>query len=93
MGPIDALLHLINFLLPAVCVAAFAAGVAKLLWRRELAGVSWRRLFGPAAALGALALAVGLVVQGRDGRIGSYALLVLGCALGLWWRGFGPGRA
>lgn len=89
---VDALFHLIEFLLPALGVAALAAAVARLLWRHELRGVGWRQLFGPAALLGGLALAVGLVVLGRDGRVGSYALLVTGCALGLWWRGWGPGQ-
>lgn len=92
MGPIDTLLHLMEFLLPALGVAALAASGARLFWRRELQGVRWRDLVGSAASLGVLALGIGWVVLGRDGRIGSYALLVVGCALGLWWRGWGPGQ-
>lgn len=91
MTAADALLHLIEFLLPALGVAALTATAARLLWRNELRSVGWRQLFGPAALLGALALGVGLAVLGRDGRVGSYAMLVIGCALGLWWRGWGPG--
>jgi hypothetical protein len=35
---------------------------------------------------------LGLVVFGRDGRMATYAGMVLATAGALWWRGFGPGR-
>jgi hypothetical protein len=82
MGPIDAFWHLSNLFLPALLLGALAAGLAKLLWRRELAGVTWRRLAGPAAGAAAAVVLLGLVVFG----------MVLACAGALWWRGFGPGR-
>ena len=44
MGPIDAFWHLSNLFLSALLLGALAAALAKLLWRRELAGVRWRRL-------------------------------------------------
>ena len=47
MGPLDAFWHLLNFFLPALWVAVLAAAAAKLLWRRALAAVSWRRLSLP----------------------------------------------
>ncbi|MDP4299796.1 hypothetical protein [Leptothrix discophora] len=92
MGFLDALDHLLNFLLPAVAVAALTAGLAKLLWRQALAGVAWQRLAGHAAAGGALALLAGLALQGRDGRMSTWLALVVANAVGLWWAGFGPGR-
>ncbi len=56
-------------------------------------------LFLPGVALGVLAALAGaavtlagLVVFGRDGRMATYAAMVLACAFTLWWRGFGPGR-
>lgn len=92
MGPLDALMHLGNFFLPGVALAAVTAALAKLLWRRELAPVSFGRLALPAAiACGGVTLA-GLLFFGRDGRTATYAGMVLACALTLWWRGFGPGR-
>jgi hypothetical protein len=92
MGPIDAFWHLSNLFLPALLLGALTAALAKLLWRRELAGVPWRRLATPAAAAAAAMVLLGLVVFGRDGRMATYAGMVLATAGALWWRGFGPGR-
>ena len=92
MGPLDALWHLCNLFAPAFALGSLAAAMAKLLWRRELRPVSWRRLAGPAVAAGALATLAGLVLFGHDGRMATYAAMVVGCAATLWWRGFGPGR-
>jgi len=92
MGPLDAINHLLNLLLPAVALALLASSAAKLLWRRALAPVAWRRLAWPAAAVNVLVLLAGLAWTGRDGTIGMYAVMVAACAFTLWWRGFGPGR-
>jgi len=92
MGPIDAVWHLANLFMPALMLGALTAALAKLLWRRQLAGVRWRRLAGAAAAAAAVVVVVGLVVFGRDGRMATYAGMVLATAGALWWRGFGPGR-
>jgi hypothetical protein len=92
MGPLDAFWHLLNFALPAVGVGLMAAAAAKLMWRRELGAVRWRRLAVYASAGGLVALVAGLVAFGRDGTMATYGLLVLLSAAGLWWAGFGPGR-
>ncbi|RVU43350.1 hypothetical protein [Rubrivivax rivuli] len=92
MGPLDALMHLGNLFLPGLALGALAAALAKLLWRKELAPVSFKRLALPAALAAAAVTLAGLVVFGRDGRMATYAGMVLACALTLWWRGFGPGR-
>ena len=92
MGPLDVLMHLGNLFVPALALAVLTAALAKLLWRRELAPVSFRRLALPAALACAVVTAAGLVVFGRDGKMATYAGMVLACAFTLWWRGFGPGR-
>ena len=92
MGPLDAVWHLGNLLLLPLALGALAAALAKLLWRRELAPVAWRRLALPACAACVGVVLAGLVVFGRDGRMATYAAMVTACALTLWWRGFGPGR-
>ena len=88
MGPLDALWHLANLFLPALMLAALSAGLAKLLWRRDLARVRWLALAGTAAVAGCGVTLAGLLVFGRDGRMATYAALVLACAAALWWRGF-----
>jgi hypothetical protein len=91
MGPVDAANHLLNLFLPAVALGALSAGLAKLIWRRDLAGLTWLRLATPACAAAAAAVLAGLLLFGRDGRMATYAAMVLACAITLWWRGFGPG--
>lgn len=88
MGPLDALWHLLNFAYPALAVAAIAAGLAKLLWRRELAATPWKLLARDAAIACGAVLVAGLVVFGRDGKMATYGAMVLACAVTLWWRGF-----
>ena len=92
MGPLDALWHVGNLFLPALALGALAAALAKLVWRRDLAGVAWQRLAGPACAACAAVLLAGLALWGRDGKMATYAAMVAVCALTLWWQGFGPGR-
>ena len=92
MGPLDALWHLLNFFAPAVGVGLIASGFAKLLWRRELAGVRWPRLAAWAIGSCAAVLMAGLVVFGHDGKMSTYAAMVGACALSLWLVGFGPLR-
>jgi hypothetical protein len=92
MGPLDALWHLSNLFLPALALGAVAAALAKLLWRRELGTVSYRRLAVPASLTCAAVVLAGLVLLGRDGKMATYAAMVAACAVTLWWRGFGPGR-
>ena len=92
MGPTDALWHLLNLLAPGVGLGVVAAALAKLLWRRELASVGYGRLARWGALSSTAALLGGLVITGRDGRMLTYAAMVLACALALWWVGFGRSR-
>lgn len=89
MGPIDALIHLANFVMPALGVAAIAALLAKLLWRQQLKAKSWLRLAGWSALAGVIVLVAGLVHFGHDGEMATYAALVLATAAALWWAGWG----
>ena len=88
MGPIDGFWHIANFFPPAGGVGLLAPALCKLLWRRELATVAWRRLAVWATGGAAAALIAGLAVFGRDGRLATYGLLVAASALALWWAGF-----
>ena len=88
MGPLDALWHALNFSAPALGLAVLAASAAKLLWRHDLVAVSWFRLAFWAALAGMAVLIGGLVVLGRDGKMATYAALVVTTALALWVAGF-----
>ncbi|MES2719209.1 MAG: hypothetical protein V4795_25835 [Pseudomonadota bacterium] len=93
MGPLDALWHLLNLLAPALGLGLIAASLSKLLWRSALAGVRWQHLAAWACGAAVLALLAGLMLSGRDGRMATYAAMVLACALALWWAGFRRARA
>ncbi|HSI48308.1 MAG TPA: hypothetical protein VLA61_08575 [Ideonella sp.] len=88
MGPMDAIWHLLNFFGPALGVGLIATGLAKLLWHRPLKRVPFARLALWTMGAGALVLLFGLVLFGRDGRMATYAMLVVATALALWWRGW-----
>jgi hypothetical protein len=88
VGSLDALWHLLNFFAPALGMALGAAVMAKLLWRRELAGTGLARLWAWGAGAGVLALVAGLMMLGRDGKMLTYAGAAVATAVALWWAGF-----
>ena len=88
MGPLDALWHLLNLFAPAFWLCFLAAGLAKSLCRKELRAASWARLGSVASLACSLALIAGLLGFGRDGKMATYAAMVLATALALWWAGF-----
>ena len=91
MGPLDGVWHLLNFVAPALGVALIATALAKLLWRRSLKTVPFRPLFTWTAAWGTGVLVAGLLLFGQDGRVVTYAALVVATAGVLWWRGLRRG--
>ena len=91
MSPADAFWHLANLFSPAFGLALIAPSLAKLLWRHDLRRVAWRSLVGWTWLACAAVLVAGLVLLGRDGRMASYAAMVLAAAAVLWWRGWRSG--
>ncbi len=92
MHPVDALWHLLNFLLPAAGVAGLGAALVKLGWRSQLQRVTWKRLAAYAAVPAVVISVAGLWFFGRDGKMATYAALVAASAVGIWWAAWGPGR-
>jgi uncharacterized membrane protein len=88
LQPSDAFWHLTNFFAPWVVLGAIAAALTKLLWWHELGGVSALRLWAWASTASATASVLGFLVFERDGRMATYAGMVLACAAALWWAGF-----
>ncbi|WP_366138809.1 hypothetical protein [uncultured Rhodoferax sp.] len=85
MGPLDLLNHLLNFAGPALLLACVLAFLAPVLMRSKAPA---RTRFAQAAInfiAGLLALLAGLVFFGRDGKMLSYAALVLAVASSQWW--------
>lgn len=89
MTALDALIHLLNFLLPALLLGSIAALLAKLVWLRALGGVPLLRLAGWGTGGALLALVGGLILTGRDGAMATYGAMVLACAAALGWAGWG----
>lgn len=88
------LAHLFAFVAPAL-------GVAVVLWLglriRRAGGLSGAAQLGLLVGAGVLVLLAGLIAMGRDGRMATYAALVLVQGSLAWWmrgRGAlsGPGR-
>jgi hypothetical protein len=92
MATIDAFWHLTNLFGPALGVGLIASALAKLVWRRELAGRTWLGLAAWACAAGAIVCVAGLLFGGRDGLMLTYIAMVLASAITLWWAGFVKSR-
>ena len=88
MSFIDGFWHLLNFFGPAIGLALIAPSLVKLLWRRDLKSVRWLRLCVWVFATGAAVSIAGLVALGHDGKMATYAAMVVVSALTLWWVGF-----
>jgi hypothetical protein len=83
----DAFWHITNFFAPALVVGGCAAVLTRLVWRRELKSCSVWRLWAWASSACALASIAGLIVFAHDGKMATYAAMVVGCAAALWWAG------
>ncbi len=86
MGPLDVLFHLLNFLAPALVVAVLLAFTSLLFMKRK----PFPSVIGSQAAInfivGAVVLAGGLALLGRDGKMSTYLVLVLAMATSQWWQ-------
>jgi hypothetical protein len=77
--------HLANFVVPALAVAALLAAAARLRpgGRRGRHGF-WRHV-ACSSLVGTAVLLVGLWWSGRDGKMATYAALVLAQGTIAWW--------
>ena len=88
MGFLDALGHLANLFGAAIGLGLIAPSLAKLLWRQDLKSSPWPDLVQWAVGANVLVTLAGLVLQGRDGRMATYAAMVLASTAVLFWRGW-----
>ncbi|MDA7416709.1 hypothetical protein PGB34_10065 [Xenophilus arseniciresistens] len=84
MSFLDLINHLLNFVAPALFVALGLSAAARWLIRRTPGQMAWWKQWVVLSAAGALVLLLGLILLGRDGRMGSYAALVVVCATVQW---------
>ena len=86
MQAIDAFWHITNFFAPALVVGGCAAALTRLVWRRQLGCSVWR-LWAWASGACAVVSIAGLFVFAHDGKMSTYAAMVVACAFALWWAG------
>jgi len=83
MGFFDALFHLSGFAAPALVLGLLMPLAARWVLPRP-AAARYRVQAGVVFAAGLAALTAGLMVFGRDGKMASYAGLVLAAATAQW---------
>lgn len=82
MDWLDVLLHLLNFVAPALALALLLPWAAQVLIRKSPR--AWGVQVAVNALVGVLALSLSLWWQGRDGKMAAYAVLVLAMASSQW---------
>lgn len=92
MGPLDLLNHLLNFVAPAAALALLMVVAGRFVVQKRAQALSWWAQTAIVFIVGVAVLAAGLVLGGRDGRMLTYAALVLVTATCQWllargWRG------
>ncbi|MSQ65179.1 MAG: hypothetical protein EXR37_02305 [Limnohabitans sp.] len=76
--------HLLNFIAPACAVASWMALVTPLVSRISPSWRAWRRQFLLNSVIGGCVLLIGLLWLGNDGKVLTYAAMVLACAATQW---------
>ncbi|OYQ39373.1 hypothetical protein CHU94_18560 [Rhodoferax sp. TH121] len=85
MGPLDLLNHLLNFAAPALAVGLVLAFLAPVFMKNKALDRTRTAQVAINFVVGLLALLAGLLFFGRDGKMASYAALVLATAASQWW--------
>lgn len=89
MGPFDLLNHLLNFMAPAAWVAMAITVLARFFIPKRPAARSQSAQVAINFAVCLAALVLGLLVFGRDGKMATYAAMVLLGATSQWVMGRG----
>jgi hypothetical protein len=84
---LETLRHLFSFVAPALIVAILVAAVARVVLPPAARPRSWWLAVGVNAVAGILVLGAGLWTFGRDGKMATYAALVLAVATAQWLSG------
>jgi hypothetical protein len=84
MDGLSLIVHALNFAAPAVGVSAWITLISPLIWRGSGRWKAWKSLFVLNSLAGALMLLLGFIWSGQDGKMSSYAVMVLACATSQW---------
>jgi hypothetical protein len=76
--------HVLNFIAPALSVAAWITLIHPLVWRHGKRWQGWKKLFVLNSMAGIAMLLLGLMVFGQDGKMITYTAMVLACASSQW---------
>ena len=77
MSPLDFLWHVLGFAAPALVLAPAMVGVSRFIGKKQGAALSWRAQLAINFVVCLVVLMAGLAWTGRDGRMGTYIVLVL----------------
>jgi len=89
LDPLSFLLHLLSFAAPAFAVAVLVTLAARLVLPRTGAPRSWWMPLFVNFLVGLVVLGAGLWFFGRDGKMATYAALVVAVASCQWFIGRG----
>ena len=84
MGPLDLFFHLLGFVLPALVVGVLLVLMARIFMPKPPSAPVWWLQVAINLIGGGMVLAAGLVFFGRDGKMATYAALVVACASSQW---------
>lgn len=84
MGPLDVANHLLNFAAPAAALALLLALVGRFFGPKRTPALAWWAQMAMVFVVGVATLAAGLWWLGRDGRMLTYAALVVATATCQW---------
>jgi predicted anti-sigma-YlaC factor YlaD len=87
VGPIDLSIHLLSFAAPAFAVALAVTLLARVLLPRREQRLGWSLTLALNFVAGVVALLAGLWFFGRDGKMATYAAMVLVVATSQWLSG------
>jgi hypothetical protein len=79
----DALWHLFNFVLPALTLSLGLTAWGSYQYRRQ-AQISWLWRWVINAMAGVAVLVAGIWLSGQDGKMSTYAAMILVCATVEW---------
>lgn len=84
MNLLDILLHLLNFVAPALALAVLLPLLSRLFTKRQALLLPWWGQMLLNFLVGVAALLAALWLLGRDGKMAGYAALVLAVATSQW---------